>query len=209
MNLHVTPFAASDYPRILEAAGIDTPWIDDRLAHGRAYMHGGPSYTIWAGSEIACTLGLVVPWLGRATAWAVWGPAGRRHAGGVHRLTKRYLRELIRRYQLRRIDADVVVDFDAGRRWAEHLGFREEGPPQDFYGPQGESMQHYVWYHPQAYQMGPVRRPPQTVQMPMLRTEGALMPMIAGGAGMVRSMWYHPVGQKEMVMHAVARGPAC
>lgn len=178
MSLRVTPFAASDYPRILEAARIDTPWIEDRLAYGRAYMQGGPSYTIWAGEEIACTLGLIVPWVGRASAWAIWGPAGYRHAGGVHRLTVRYLRMLIRRHQLRRIDADVVSEFDAGRLWVEHLGFHEEGPPLHFYGPQGETMQHYVWFHPQAAQMGPVVRPRPA-------TEPAyLMPMISGGTGL-------------------------
>src|SRR4029453_10460382 len=137
MTLRVTPFVPSDYVRILEAAQIETPWIEDRLAHGRAYATHGPSYTIWAGDEIACTLGLVIHWRGRAYAWAVWGPAGYRHALGAHRLTVRYLRALRDRYRLLRIDADIVDGFTAGMRWAAHLDFEPRGEPEPFYGPGG------------------------------------------------------------------------
>jgi hypothetical protein len=187
MTLHVTPFVPSDYVRILEAAQIDTPWIADRLAHGRAYATLGPSYTIWAGEEIACTLGLVIHWRGRAYAWAVWGPAGYRHPLGVHRLTVRYLNALRDRYRLLRIDADIVDGFTAGMRWATHLGFEPRGEPEPFYGPGGETMQRWVWLHPHAATLAPqwlARNEPVGEIPPVHRPDGSLMPAIRGGTGL-------------------------
>jgi Tfp pilus assembly protein PilE len=186
MTLHVTPFVPSDYVRILEAAQIDTPWIEDRLAHGRVYA-SGPSYTIWAGAEIACTLGLVIHWRGRAYAWAVWGPAGYRHALGVHRLTVRYLAALRDRYRLLRIDADIVHGFTAGARWAVHLGFVPRGEPDPYAGPQGETMQRWVWLHPHAAALAPewlARCEPVSDIPPVHRPDGTLMPAIRGGTGL-------------------------
>jgi len=187
MTLRVTPFIPSDYVRILEAAQIETPWIEDRLAHGRAYATHGPSYTIWAGDEIACTLGLVIHWRGRAYAWAVWGPAGYRHALGVHRLTVRYLNALRDRYRLLRIDADIVAGFTAGARWAAHLDFVPRGAPEPFYGPGGETMQRWVWLHPHADVLAPqwlAHNEPVDQIPPVHRPDGSLMPAIRGGTGL-------------------------
>jgi hypothetical protein len=182
VSLRVTPFAPHHYARALEAIGQPTPWIEDRLAYGRGYATYGPSYTIWAGEAIACVLGVLVPWPGRGLCWAVWTPAGYPHGAGIHRLTIRYLRRIIRQYRIRRLEADVIGDFEAGRRWVEHLGFDPEGPLKRHYGPQGESMQGYVWYHPRPAELVPetILGPPEAAR----RADGTLIPAIAGGYGL-------------------------
>jgi hypothetical protein len=184
MPLRVTAFAPSHYPRILEAAGVETPWIPDRLEHGRAYA-AHPSFTIWAGDELACTLGLIPAWPGarRAYCWAFWGPAGFAHPGGVHRLTVRYLRTLIRTYRLLRLDAEVMADFEPGKRWLEHLTFVPLGAPLEYYGPQGETMQRYVWLHPLRKTLAVLWQDgaQEAIPEPVRRPDGSLMPAICGG----------------------------
>lgn len=177
MTTTVAPFAPMDYVRALEAARIETPWITDRLEHGRTYA-AHPSYTIRIDGEIAAVLGIMIPWPGKASAWACWTPLGSRHPGIIHRLTVRYLRMLIQRHRIRRLEAEVVDEFTAAHRWLEHLGMTPEGPPRLLAGPQGETLQSYVWMHPDAPMVAP--GPAGALLDPARRPDGSVVPAIAG-----------------------------
>lgn len=167
-----------DYVRALEAAKIETPWIKDRLAEGRTYA-AHPSYAIRIDGEIAAVAGLVIyPGKGRASGWAIWTPLGYRRRRVVHELTGRYLEALKRRYRLVRVEAEVVSEFVKGRRWLEHLGFVEEGPPRLLAGVQGETMQNYVWLDPDALLVAP--EPVHALLEPARRPDGSVVPAIAG-----------------------------
>jgi hypothetical protein len=75
------------------------------------------------GRPIACA-GVVEVWSGRAYAWALLA-----EDAGPHMLAiTRAIRCFLQRAPYRRIEMAVTVGFDAGRRWAEMLGFQLETP---------------------------------------------------------------------------------
>src|SRR5262245_5567684 len=128
LDVRVTRFRPEHYAEALAAAGAATNLRHARpLDVGRLYARYGPAYTIWWGNQVAACMGVMIPWDGLGDAWALWTPIGLRHYRGVHRVVGPELARIRDRYHLRRLQADVVADHAAGRRWLEHLGLRFEG----------------------------------------------------------------------------------
>jgi len=84
----------------------------------------GRAWTAMAdGAPVACG-GLVEVWTGRAYAWALLS-----ESAGPHMLAlTRAIRSGLAQSPFRRVEMAVDAGFDAGRRWAELLGFRLETP---------------------------------------------------------------------------------
>lgn len=147
-RLTVTVFRPADYVEALAAKGHDVSLrVGTPQEIARLYAKYGPAYTAWIDGRIAGCMGVMIPWEGHGDGWAVWTPTGLRHAGLVHRATRTGLAQIIRDYRIRRLQADVIAAFPAGRRWAEHLGMRLEGLMPS-YGPEGETFARYAWVRP-------------------------------------------------------------
>jgi hypothetical protein len=99
------------------SADVATPEYAGLLAqHGEAY-------TIADGAEIVAIVGLIMQWEGCARAYAFLGEKAGAHMIKVTRRIRAYLQKCT----IRRIEAAVQDDFDAGHRWAYLLGFKAEG----------------------------------------------------------------------------------
>lgn len=146
--LTITVFRPDDYGRALAASGEDvTLRVSSPREIGRLYARYGPAYSMWIDGQIAGCAGVMIPWDGHGDAWAILTPLGRRHPGLVHRAVREHFARIRTDYKLRRVQADVIADFTAGRRWAEHLGLHLEGLMPAF-GPKGETFARYAWVNP-------------------------------------------------------------
>jgi hypothetical protein len=175
-RLTVTVFRPDDYGAALAASGQDVSLrVGSARELGRLYSRYGPAYTLWIGDRIAACMGVMIPWEGHGDGWAVWTPLGLRHPGLVHRMAKPGLRRIIRDYKLRRLQADVIAAFPAGRRWAEHMDLTFEGLMPAF-GPHGETFARFAWINP-----NPVTELASARYITL--EDGRLMPTISGGYG--------------------------
>lgn len=172
--LTVTVFRPDDYARALSSNGED---VSLRVASpreiGRLYARYGPAYSMWIDGALAGCAGVMIPWDGHGDAWAVLTPIGRRYRGLVHRAVIEHFARIRSDYKLRRVQADVIADFAAGRRWCEHLGLRFEGLMPAF-GPKGETFARYAWINPVPV---PPLEPTRFIEL----EDGRLMPTISGG----------------------------
>lgn len=93
------------------------------------------------GDDVVACGGTIRQWKGRYIAWAYMTPQTGRCMLRLTRLVREVLDEIVGR-----VEITVRADFDAGRRWAELLGFEVENPPGILrrYGPEGEDHISYV-----------------------------------------------------------------
>jgi len=140
MTSHIVPYRPGHYREITRKL---SPFVGIASADAAVlYSKSGAAYTGLVGGEIAGCAGVLVPWPGVGEAWAILTDVGRAHPLFVHRVVKRTLYEIVAHEKLRRVQADVVAAFDAGRRWVERLGFEFESFMQR-YGPNGEDFTRY------------------------------------------------------------------
>jgi hypothetical protein len=139
----VEPFVASHYVKAvsnLPPLPEFAPWSIGIKAEA-----GGPAWTGLVNDEVACCAGVMLLYSGVGEAWAVMTNVGRQHSLFVHRQVSRILRDIIRHQRLRRVQADVIESFVAGRRWAESLGFTQESEMR-LAGPRGETLVRYAMF---------------------------------------------------------------
>lgn len=91
--------------------------------HALALHYAGQAWTGLVGDRPVAAAGLIDQGEGRATAWALLTDEALRHIRPLHREVLRVLDAA----PYRRIETTVAVGHHAGRRWAEKLGFDEEG----------------------------------------------------------------------------------
>ena len=84
------------------------------------------------------SISFIRPGVGRA--WSILTHGWRKHANAI---TAKAIAELDR-CPLRRIEAEVMCDFDAGHRWLRRLGFEMEAERMRAYGPEGQDMALYA-----------------------------------------------------------------
>jgi len=121
-----------DYsPQHLKDAGLGSrrAWV--------AYANY-PSWSLFCGSELIVAGGILIPYDTLGEAWAVPGPAAMTHQKLMFQTTKDILTWQLP-HGIRRLQALVMADHGAGRRWAEHLGFTEESIMK-MYGAKGEDV---------------------------------------------------------------------
>lgn len=110
--------------------GIDTKSED----YAKALQNFGNSFTALDGDRIIACAGCVEIWDNRAMAWALVSKDAGRHMLGVHRAVSGFLMAA----KWRRVEAYVDAGFDAGMRWMDLLGFRQESPePMRAFRPDG------------------------------------------------------------------------
>ena len=101
----------------------------------------GTAWTAFAAGAPVCSAGLVEVWQGRAYAWALLSES----AGRYMLPLTREIRSRLSASGFARVEMAVDADFDAGRRWAEMLGFTLETPqPMRNYLPNGRDAYLYA-----------------------------------------------------------------
>jgi hypothetical protein len=114
-------------------------------AAARTMEAGGPAWSGFVDDQLAICAGVIIPWQGLGEAWAAFTPVGRQHPLFCHRSVTRILKDIIRYHRLRRLQADVVLEFSDARRWAESIGFHRESL-KPLAGPHGETLIGYVMF---------------------------------------------------------------
>jgi len=101
------------------------PHIEDGIVY--ELSQGAEVVTILDEKFVYGVLGLREIWPGVADAWAVLGEQVQEHPIGFHRLVLSVIAHYERELNLHRIQISVREEYKAGRKWAQKLGFEEEG----------------------------------------------------------------------------------
>ena len=109
------------------------------------YETGGPGFPLLFRGRVIAGGGVIILWSGVGDAWALLGPESRQHLRAIQFYTRRGLEMVCREHHLRRVQALVVKDFEAARRWVESLGFQVEGE-MPLAGPSGETLVRYTHF---------------------------------------------------------------
>lgn len=103
----------------------------------------GLAWTVEKNGEILAIAGLAPQWTGRAIAWALISEDAGKCFHSIHKAVKRFLDSS----EFLRIEANVDMEFEAGHRWMELLGFQLEGFMRA-YRPDGADMFLYARIKP-------------------------------------------------------------
>lgn len=126
--MEVRAFVPQDlYALSLQPAQLGLHDLVREEGYGKALAEAGPAFTattVIGGEEvIIASLGVIPQWRGYSRAWAlVSGDAGRCMVSLTRRIST-----WLRFHNEGRIDTAVRTDFVEGIRWAEILGFSQEG----------------------------------------------------------------------------------
>lgn len=132
--MNVIPFRAEHMAQI--DGGLH--WIGPELA---ASMEGKFSISGTVDGKVVACAGATEVWSGRFLMWA-YIDRSTRHWKSVHRAAKNFVGVVSS--EARRLEANVPCDFEPGRRWVEHLGFRLEIDRMPKYLPNGRDAAMYV-----------------------------------------------------------------
>lgn len=108
----------------------------------RTYYELGPAYTGFVEDRVLVCTGIMRLWPGVGEAWMVPSSEISQYPLLVMKNLRRIMESLIEALNLERVQANVRVDFPAGRRWVEHLGFKAEGEMRRFHN--GETYVRYA-----------------------------------------------------------------
>lgn len=88
---------------------------------------------------VACA-GVTEYWPGRGELWAIMPRSTGPHMLALTRLARKYIAGL----SIRRIEATVDCDFDAGHRWMKLLGIEKEASPLKAFSIEGKDVSLYA-----------------------------------------------------------------
>jgi hypothetical protein len=97
---------------------------DWRIAYNKEVM--GPAYSAVCSGQIIACAGIVIPWPGVGTCWATFGEGVARHPLWLSRTCRRVLNDVIRAFNLHRIEAISLLNNERNQRWLKMLGFEQE-----------------------------------------------------------------------------------
>lgn len=120
-------------------------WLDSRAQLTEQEMQGMEqqnSRTFVVGGHVVAAAGTLQYWPGRHNAWAYMSPATGLHMRWLTREVERELKLL-----KGRIEMTVLVNFQAGHRWALMLGFSLETPAMKGYAPDGSTHAMYTRFN--------------------------------------------------------------
>lgn len=120
------PFRAEHLLQLVSRNPFDDELIDDAWRKEQS-----PSYTVYTDKPIACA-GVILLRPGVGYAWAVFGYDIPTYRVWITRNVRRILRDIIKGCQLHRVEAQVLEEQHAHRKWLEHMGFEPEGVAHDY-----------------------------------------------------------------------------
>ncbi len=87
----------------------------------------GPAFTGVCGGRVLGCGGIVPLWSGVGEAWSVFSDEISGHGFWLHRTVKRFIRDAMLGMDLGRLQISVRTDSERNIKWAEKLGFHNEG----------------------------------------------------------------------------------
>lgn len=139
----VIPFRGS---HIDEMASLGAQsWMRDHFGEvdPRTYETLGPAWTGTVGGEVVGAAGVIMCHAHRGIAWALFTDGAKRHFRHVHRAVKDFLAS----QPIKRLEAYVDCDFEAGQRWAARLGFALELERMRHFLPDGRDAAMWVRFN--------------------------------------------------------------
>lgn len=97
-----------------------------------AYERSGYAWTGIVGSEIIAAGGIAPIWDGVACAWLLSTPLVDKYKLFLHKTVKNAIIETAKAKNLHRIETAILVEHTVSQRWAERLGFVNEGMMHKF-----------------------------------------------------------------------------
>ena len=116
-----------------DVTGVTMAWFDE-----------GPAFTIMIGKKVVGSLGIAKVFNGVGIAWCIMdrdipGKFKRR----VALICKEELVRKMDRFNFHRVQADIAMSFDDGRKFVEFVGMKSEGVMRAF-GPDKEDYERYA-----------------------------------------------------------------
>lgn len=115
----------------------------ESVSLGSEQAQHGLAFTGVLGDRILGCAGIVMPWPGIGMAWMVLSEDIGGHSVWMTRMVKGFMRDVVRCYNLHRIEAVVLSDNVRNQRWIERLGFSRENGAARQYTPDRKDMIRY------------------------------------------------------------------
>jgi hypothetical protein len=142
LRAEVRPMAVADYEAAVRS-GLPWPtgpFTPSPAKVAEACTASGPCYAGFLDGVLLGVAGVRIPWAGLGEGWAVLTEDGRKHGRIFHRAARDGFRQIVRDYQLRRVQAWVEAENLMAVRWAMAFGFEAETPRLKGYGPHGQAF---------------------------------------------------------------------
>jgi len=125
-----------------DLALINPKWAVSGVA--MAWFDEGPAVTIMIGDKVAGSLGIAKVFNGNGIAWCIMDrDIPKKYKRRVSLICKEELIKKMDRFKFHRVQADIAMSFDEGRRFVEFLGMESEGVMRAF-GPDKEDYERYA-----------------------------------------------------------------
>lgn len=95
----------------------------------------GPAFTAIVDGKIIGCCGIIIQWQGMGSAWAIFTDRVAMYPMFMTRMIRRGLRDIIKAYDLHRVELVALADNERNQRWAELLGFSPENGKAHKYTP--------------------------------------------------------------------------
>ena len=105
------------------------------------------AYTCYLDGEIFCIGGLNILWEGVGEVWVIGSPEISKNKFSYMKVIKFYLKYFKDKYHLKRVQAQIVDDYDMLKRFAERLGFVYEGTLHNYCGGDLDNCMYAIWDH--------------------------------------------------------------
>jgi hypothetical protein len=108
-----------------------------------SYKYAGPAWTLVDKDNlvVACG-GVVMMWSGVGEAWIVFSTRAKRYPVALFKYVDKALKAITKTFELHRVQTVCIWGHEAGYRWLEKLGFRQEGRA-DRYLPGGQDVMRF------------------------------------------------------------------
>jgi hypothetical protein len=91
------------------------------------YMDTGICYTGMVGDKVVMIGGVSVTWPGVGFVWLLTSDLVKEHKAFFHRTCLNIIEKGIVKYKLHRVDTAIMKDHEVSLKWANRLGFQQEG----------------------------------------------------------------------------------
>jgi hypothetical protein len=117
----------------------DTEWAN---AIGKEAVE---AYTGYIDGDIFAIGVLNILWPGVGEVWVIGSPTVPKYKFSYVRSIKFYLKYFREKYKLKRVQAQIVADYDMLKRFAEKLGFKYEGTLHNYCGGDLDNCMYAIW----------------------------------------------------------------
>lgn len=138
IRLQVRPFQVADAQQIVNR---DDHEQDPVFTVQQA--EAGPAFTAWADDRPIGCAGVVLAWPGVGMAWMTVSTDITEHGLWLTRMTRAFLRDIIRSNQLHRLEAVTLEENLRNQGWLMVLGFVWEGGTAHCYLPDKRAVRRY------------------------------------------------------------------